>query len=503
MRSFCYTFLPTISFLIKTITVIFCLFLVVPIFASAATLSFTPSAGSYAVGSTIMVSVVTGSGGTALNAVSGTISFPKDLLEVVSIQKSQSIVSLWVQEPLFSNTAGSVQYEGIILNPGYTGAAGKIITIHFKVKSMGVAALSFSAGSILANDGSGTEILSNRGTAQYQLIATPVVAVENIEAVETTTETETSKVNVNLTSTTNPPDGWSHKTSGVFDFTLTRDVTSMRLLVDDKPDSMPVVVYTPPIARRTIDGLVDGVSYLHVQYKDSKGWGEVLHYKLQIDTAQPENLKITLVDTDIFYFKADDKISGIAYYEVQVDGGETITIAEASPVYRATGLEAKDHTLLVKAFDRAGNYAETSFAFSTPVSESALKATDNNSQSVIANSNVLSNGTMLITILSVVIPCLALLMLMSALLFFSWRSFGGFKKKLDKEIYEARSMVHRSFTLLKADLEVDINTLEKASAKRKLTREELKILKRLQKNIEITEHVITKEVADIETKAGL
>ncbi len=502
MRSYIYTVLPSISTLVAKIVICFCLVLLAPSFAAAATLSFVPAAGSFSVGSTITVSVVVGSNGTALNAVSGAITFPKDVIEVVSISKNQSIVSLWVQEPSFSNSAGTINFEGIILNPGYIGASGKVININFKIKSPGVAALTYNAGSILANDGSGTEILSSRGAAQYQLNTAPVEVNETIENNDTVSTPDTSKVKVNLTSTTNLLDGWSNKTSGLFNFTVPNDVVSMRLLVNDKPDSVPIVVYTPPVTSRTIDDLNEGVSYLHVQYKDANGWGEVLHYKLQVDTAKPENFKVAPIDTDIFWFTADDAVSGVDYFEVKTDAGETIKIEAASPVYRVKGLRPGEHTFIAKAFDRAGNYAETAFSFSVPEA-TAVEAISAQENSLISNSNLLNQGTMAITVLSVVIPFLALLILVCALLFLSWRSFGGFKKKIDKEIYEARLMVHKSFTLLKADLELDISTLEKASSKRKLTREELKILKRLQQNIEITEQLITKEVLDIENKAGL
>ena len=94
-----------------------------PLSVSAATLSFSTPAESYSVGSTFSVSVYAGSSDQAMNAASGVISFPWDKLEVVSLSKTGSIFSLWVQEPSFSNSAGTVSFEGIVLNPGYTGAS--------------------------------------------------------------------------------------------------------------------------------------------------------------------------------------------------------------------------------------------------------------------------------------------------------------------------------------------------------------------------------------------
>jgi len=126
--------------------------------AQAASLYFFPSSGSYEVGKTFSATVYVSSADQAMNAASGVISFPKTQLEVVSLSKTGSIFGLWVQEPSFSNSAGMVNFEGIALNPGFTGASGKLITINFKVKAAGSAALNFSSGSVLANDGQGTNI---------------------------------------------------------------------------------------------------------------------------------------------------------------------------------------------------------------------------------------------------------------------------------------------------------------------------------------------------------
>ena len=59
--------------------------------ASAATLYFSPSSGSYTVGTTLSVSVYVSSTDQAMNAASGIISFPQDKLEVTSLSKSGSI----------------------------------------------------------------------------------------------------------------------------------------------------------------------------------------------------------------------------------------------------------------------------------------------------------------------------------------------------------------------------------------------------------------------------
>ena len=141
-------------------------FLVAPL-AEAASLYVSPSSGNYGIGDSFTVGVYTNSSDQALNAVSGTLSFPTDKIEVTSVSKAGSIMSLWVSEPSFSNSAGTVSFEGIVLNPGYSGSAGKILSVTFHTKGGGSVPVNFATGSILANDGQGTNILTGFGSGNF------------------------------------------------------------------------------------------------------------------------------------------------------------------------------------------------------------------------------------------------------------------------------------------------------------------------------------------------
>ncbi len=140
-----------------------------PFTAMAASLNFSPAVLSRTVGNTFSVVVYVSSPDKTVNAVSGTISFPADKLEIVGISKAKSIVSLWVQEPAFSNAEGTFGFEGIALNPGFIGSRGNIISVTFRAKSSGQAKVYFTSGSVLANDGAGTNILENLGTANFSI----------------------------------------------------------------------------------------------------------------------------------------------------------------------------------------------------------------------------------------------------------------------------------------------------------------------------------------------
>lgn len=132
--------------------------------SNAANLNLTPNIGSYTVGDTITIRLYVNSPNQAINAVSANLLYSKNVLSLVSISKSSSIINLWAQEPNFSNTNGTATLEGIILT-GYTGSSGIVATLVFKAKSAGIAEIKFSSASILANDGEGTNVLNNFSSA--------------------------------------------------------------------------------------------------------------------------------------------------------------------------------------------------------------------------------------------------------------------------------------------------------------------------------------------------
>lgn len=355
------------------------LFLVLPGALDAASLGIAPRSGSYEVGRTFSVAILVTSIDEAFNAVSGRLMFPPDVLEVVSLSKSQSVISLWVQEPLFSNSSGNISFEGVVLNPGHKGNAANIITVQFKVKKAGIASVSFTSGEILANDGVGTSILSSLEKGSYTLVSptaaivAPVVTEEKKPIKEDSSQVLPQTPLPKVVSISHPEQSWSALPNGVFNFDFGDAVIAMRLLVDTKPDSIPVVVYQPPIKERIINDLSDGISYLHVQLKDKNGWGEVTHYPLQVDTKKPQQLKVSEIEAGeneviAFEITAKDDLSGVQRYEVTINGGEPIVIIPDGEVSRFSpqGLVAGAYTLEVKAFDKAGNFTVMSQQFQVP-----------------------------------------------------------------------------------------------------------------------------------------
>jgi hypothetical protein len=141
-------------------------------------------------------------------------------------------------------------------------------------------------------------------------------------------------------------------------------------------------VYEPAIREREITDL-QGENYFHIQFKNADGWGKVAHYRLAVDTARPESFTIALDETATaspkkrLIFTAKDADSGIEKYAVQIDGGERVMWNDDTKkgLYELPLLGPGDHTVVVEAFDYAGNGIVSSLSFAVQAFE-APKFTD-------------------------------------------------------------------------------------------------------------------------------
>ncbi|HDQ16672.1 MAG TPA: hypothetical protein ENN31_00950 [Candidatus Vogelbacteria bacterium] len=352
----------------KKIILIFSIIL--PIFiltttgAEAATLQFSPASGNYNTGATFSVGILVSSPTQAMNAASGAISFPTDKLEVVSISKAGSIFNLWVQEPTFSNTAGTINFEGIIFTPGFTGNNGRLLTINFRTKSPGIATLRMISGSVLANDGQGTNILTAMSNASFN-----IVPLERIEPEETPVSSVTS-LKIDINSPTHPnPEKWYSSNKVIFNWQLASDITSIRTLLSRSAEAVPSVTYTPPISSKELENIADGIWYFALRGQNDAGWGEISRFKIQIDTAKPQELIIKEIEREDltdprvkFVFEAKDKTSGISHYEVKINDSKWQRLKEGQSEYENIFSPGRKK-ITVSVFDKAGNYLENSREF--------------------------------------------------------------------------------------------------------------------------------------------
>ena len=347
----------------------FTLFVLVPLSAQAATLNFSPPSGTYNVGTTFSVNVSVESTDQAMNAASGVVSFPWGKLEVVSISKQGSIFSLWPAEPSFSNSAGTVNFEGIVLNPGYTGANGKILTITFRARSSGTANVSFSSGSVLANDGTGANILSGMRVAVFTLASTG----ETPPAPQTATPVASSNA-LGITSSTHPDQTkWYADNTPEFSWELPTGALEVQTLIGKNPSGIPSVSYIPPITKKKVDELPDGTYYFALQVRTASGWSAVSRYRVNIDTTPPKPFSITFphgnsgfAPQPVVFFSAIDNESGVSHYDIKIGDDEELPKIAPDTVsnpYLLTPQLPGKHTLFVFAIDKAGNIRSASSEF--------------------------------------------------------------------------------------------------------------------------------------------
>ncbi|MBX4215999.1 hypothetical protein KW797_03545 [Candidatus Parcubacteria bacterium] len=338
-------------------------FFAIPDGALAATLDLSPLTGTYAPGATFPLRVRVSSTDEAMNAVSGTVVFPEDLLEVVSLSKADSIISLWVQEPSYSNANGTVNFEGIVLNPGFTGSAGRILTIQFRAKARGQANINFTSSSVLANDGKGTNILTTTGNSQ--------ITVGAGVPVESAPSTEDGPV---VTSSTHPDQNkWYQLNDVEVAWPLPENVNALRILLDKLPRSTPTVSYEEPFTSRRFENVDDGLWYFHIRFRKGDTWGPVTNYRLQIDNEKPRFFDLTESPREdatdpraVFTVNAADDISGIDHYEFTLDSADGVTETwkdDGKSRYTMKPLPPGKHLLYGKVFDRAGNSLANSVEF--------------------------------------------------------------------------------------------------------------------------------------------
>lgn len=357
--------------------IVFC-FLFLGFFVStarAADLYFSPTVGSYQLNDNFVVNVLVHSRGQAINAVSAEIYFPNDKLESVAFSKNESIFSFWLNEPTYVSQQGKISIDGIILNPGYNGTNGKIISLKFKVKKAGEAKIYFNNASVLANDGKATNVLENIGEAKYNLTINKI----NLEGANQSTTPATnndSPVAPKINSSTHPdPDNWYLNKNVRFSWPVLENAIGLRFAYDRYPTSnlTEVKEQAKIIYETTFYGLEDGVWYFHLQFKNNNGWGAISHFRFQIDSQSPNQFSIKNASSEecpdnpqpIFMFKTDDVLSGIDHYKVKIDGSETklINPEQVNNGYLVDKQAGGNHIILVEAYDRAGNFAIASTEF--------------------------------------------------------------------------------------------------------------------------------------------
>lgn len=324
-----------------------------PAAAAGATLKLSPSSGVYEVGALVDISMIVDTGEDAINAVAATLQFPADKLQVVNPAASTSFISIWVTAPTYSNTDGTVTFQGGLPNPGIKTSSGVISTITFRVKAPGTAVLKYApTARVLKNDGQGTNVLTATSSAEMMLKVPPPAGPE-------------------VSSPTHgDQNSWFNNAQVQFVWTAIDAAIGYSYIFDQSPKTIPEETVGTTSTAVSVKATSDGVWFFHLRAR-TETWGGVTTFPVQIDTTPPAGFTpqldkkvITTEDTPSIRFTTTDAASGIDHYEIKVlaedqqqSGVNTLFIEGASP-YALSKMPAGDYTIIVKAIDRAGNAAE-------------------------------------------------------------------------------------------------------------------------------------------------
>ncbi len=457
-------------------------FLFTPAVSFAATLQVLPVTVSVNAGEAFTQTIFVSSADQALNAISGTITFPTNLLSVASLSHNNSILSLWVQQPKFSNTSGTVKWSGVLPNPGFTGSRGKVFSIRFVAKRSGLATIGFSSSTVLANNGIGTDILKNTGKSSISI--TPSIS-----------QSAKQSMIAHITSSTHPNQTkWYALSKVILDWTNAQKVTAVRLGYDQNANGLPSIFYSKPISHKELR-LDDGIWYFHVQERTREGWGPVNTFRIQIDTVPPlpiqllfPNSTTTATTTIAVQFGTTDALSGIDHYVLSVDGHNTVVSAKnGNGVYALPVGDIGEHTLSVIAYDKAGNSVRAQGKFN-----STMKRVTS-----LSTSPVLLVW-LVINYLSLLLLIIAMVAIVAFVSWYLWHHFHIFRKRMRQQIDPAQQLLHEQFTEVNEAIVKEVLSLEKVRTERDLTKEEEQIIMNLREVLVKAEVSLSKEMSTME-----
>ena len=346
----------------------------------AATLYLSPSAKTVAVGQTFTATIEVSSADQAMNAVSADLSFPSDKLRVLSVSQTDSIVNFWVQNPTFSNaqSTGDVILQGVVLTPGFFGSGGDVVNVVFQAVAPGDASVSFSSGSVLANDGKGTNILTGMSDASFTIGSAPqsvpmLPRAGKITAPSAPPAAMTSGITIASIPSTED-DKWYSFGGIQFNWNMPIGADGVWYALASSSDETPSVATIASQATSAsydLSSLNDGVWHFLISSETNGIWSPVVVKQFGLDRKPPDPFTITRTDSDpadtqlTFTWTTTDSLSGLSHYEAKIgDGdwfdpeglrqGSSYVIPESTPGKRS---------LAVRAIDNAGNIQEEDATF--------------------------------------------------------------------------------------------------------------------------------------------
>lgn len=325
--------------------------------SSGASLYLSPNGGTFYVGNTFDVSIFVNTGDKNVNTVRVDLKFDPKKVQLANPTTGKSFISVWIAPPSFSNTEGTLTFQGGLPSPGINTSAGLVSTITFRAISPGDTDVYFlNSSQILLDDGNGTNVLNSLEKGEYSIAILPPEGPK----VSSSTHFDLNKWRKN----NNPTFSWE-KADVMADFSY---------MIDQDSQGVPDNVSEGPGTSFSYSNMQDGIWYFHIKAKKEEVWGGTSHYVALIDSTSPASFQIkvdpetkTAIRQPLISFMTTDALSGIDHYEIKVvdvtadreNKKDTFFIETSSP-YQLPKLELGSYIVVVRAFDKAGNWRDES-----------------------------------------------------------------------------------------------------------------------------------------------
>lgn len=320
------------------------------------TMNFEPEFGTIPLGSETRIAIKIRTGGESINVANATITWDPSLASVSEVNMDRSFCDqqLMIQRDI-DNNAGKVTITCGIpggTNAGDVGSELEMAELAITPKRQGSFSMHFDdQTSVLASDGLGTNVLRETTDGFYDVYAPSAQASTTLE--------------IASLSHPNSARWYSDRTIDTLFFP---HGTPMRYII--ATSSTAVVPTTAPTAtdEAHITAPGDGVFYIIAESTDPSRPSRAT-YRVLIDSTPPATPTIharTMTprtnEPDQFDFASTDATSGLQpIFYLQLDGGIFWPVGTSFYIpFQHTG----DHTIVVRAFDRAGNYSDASLTLS-------------------------------------------------------------------------------------------------------------------------------------------
>ena len=460
--------------------------------ASAATLKINSGSTTLSPGDTATLNVVLNSEGIAVNNAEATITFPTELFDVLSISRSGSIFSLWVEEPYFSNSSGVITLDGGVPTPGFNGSNGPVVSIVVRAKKNGQAAFVFSSATVRANDGLGTDVLSSK---QGKIIT---VVEKEKPVVEEVPVPAPSAVTLQITSPTHPNQNqWYKDIDPIFRWAVPSGVDAIQTTIDNSAGELPHVTYIPTIKEKSVKDLKDGIWYFKVRARKGGNWGPVSTYIVRIDNTIPEKKDVAFSYDDnkkVLNINAQitDETSGLDHYEIYINDILIKKVPSAEFIDGSYNLEFKtpgDNTVRLVAIDRAGNSVESSGDFHTTEMVSPEQAEPATSDERL----LITIGSFSAPVIYIATLIMALVSLLAISAFYFGRHYHRFHRKFQVRAALEKGDHSKVLSLLKKRLEKHLEILQRTRHNRILSKEEKDIKEAIEGDLDEVDRVLEEE----------